>query len=122
MTKFKTTSVCAAMAMFSAVSVSHGAGDDAIKEAIQVLPDRQPVELSYDVVNTDRNIGTRLSGRIAEIHGDRGFNGRRSSPGRLTPHRTPHASNSTTQQSDKTWPTPPHTTPPTTPTTTSRRG
>jgi glutamate synthase domain-containing protein 3 len=48
---------------------------DAITAAIQVLPDRQPVELSYDVVNTDRNIGTRLSGRIAEIHGDRGFNG-----------------------------------------------
>jgi len=48
---------------------------DSITEAIKVLPDRQPVELSYDVVNTDRNIGTRLSGRIAEIHGDRGFNG-----------------------------------------------
>ena len=48
---------------------------DAITEAIRVLPDRQPVELTYDVVNTDRNIGTRLSGRIAEIHGDRGFNG-----------------------------------------------
>jgi glutamate synthase domain-containing protein 2/glutamate synthase domain-containing protein 1/glutamate synthase domain-containing protein 3 len=48
---------------------------DSITAAIKVLPDRQPVELSYDVVNTDRNIGTRLSGRIAEIHGDRGFNG-----------------------------------------------
>ena len=35
MTKFKTTSVCAAIAMFSAVSVSHGAGDDAIKEAMK---------------------------------------------------------------------------------------
>ncbi|WP_052572765.1 glutamate synthase large subunit [Haloferula sp. BvORR071] len=48
---------------------------DSITAAIMALPDRQPVELSYDVVNTDRNIGTRLSGRIAEIHGDRGFNG-----------------------------------------------
>ena len=48
---------------------------ESITAAIKVLPDRQPVELSYDVVNTDRNIGTRLSGRIAEIHGDRGFNG-----------------------------------------------
>ncbi|QJE98987.1 glutamate synthase large subunit [Luteolibacter luteus] len=48
---------------------------DAITEAIKALPDRQPVELSYNVVNTDRNIGTRLSGRIAELHGDRGFNG-----------------------------------------------
>ncbi len=42
-------------------------------EAIRLLPDRQPVSLSYDVVNTDRNIGTRLSGRIAEVHGDRGL-------------------------------------------------
>jgi glutamate synthase domain-containing protein 2/glutamate synthase domain-containing protein 1/glutamate synthase domain-containing protein 3 len=48
---------------------------DSITAAIRALPDRQPVELSYDVVNTDRNIGTRLSGRIAELHGDRGFNG-----------------------------------------------
>ncbi len=48
---------------------------EAIAEAIRTLPDRAPVELSYKVVNTDRNIGTRLSGRIAEIHGDHGFNG-----------------------------------------------
>jgi glutamate synthase domain-containing protein 2/glutamate synthase domain-containing protein 1/glutamate synthase domain-containing protein 3 len=45
----------------------------AIAEAIQLLPDRPPVSLSYAVVNTDRNIGTRLSGRIAEVHGDRGL-------------------------------------------------
>ncbi len=45
----------------------------AMWEAIRLLPDRPPVSLSYDVVNTDRNIGTRLSGRIAEIHGDRGL-------------------------------------------------
>ena len=37
------------------------------------LMDRQPVDLEYNVVNTDRNIGTRLSGRIAEVHGDRGL-------------------------------------------------
>ncbi len=42
-------------------------------EAIALIPDRPPVVLEYDVVNTDRNIGTRLSGRIAEIHGDRGL-------------------------------------------------
>ncbi|MCW1886471.1 glutamate synthase large subunit [Luteolibacter flavescens] len=48
---------------------------DTVAAAIKALPDRAPVELSYDVVNTDRNIGTRLSGRIAELHGDRGFNG-----------------------------------------------
>ncbi len=44
-----------------------------VLEAIQLLPDRPPVALSYDVVNTNRNIGTRLSGRIAEVHGDRGL-------------------------------------------------
>jgi glutamate synthase domain-containing protein 3 len=44
-----------------------------VLEAIKLLPDRKPVELAYDVVNTDRNIGTRLSGRIAEVHGDRGL-------------------------------------------------
>ncbi len=44
-----------------------------ILDAIKLLPARPPVVLSYEVVNTDRNIGTRLSGRIAEIHGDRGL-------------------------------------------------
>ncbi|MES2657667.1 MAG: glutamate synthase large subunit [Verrucomicrobiota bacterium] len=42
-----------------------------ILDAIKLLPDRPPVALEYDVINTNRNIGTRLSGRIAEIHGDR---------------------------------------------------
>ncbi len=50
-------------------------GPDSISEEISVaignLPDRPPVALEYDVINTNRNIGTRLSGRIAEIHGDR---------------------------------------------------
>jgi glutamate synthase domain-containing protein 2/glutamate synthase domain-containing protein 1/glutamate synthase domain-containing protein 3 len=50
----------------------YGAGSvsDAALEAVRLLPDRPPVVLEYDVVNTDRNIGTRLSGRIAEVHGD----------------------------------------------------
>ncbi|MBK1883014.1 glutamate synthase large subunit [Luteolibacter pohnpeiensis] len=42
-------------------------------DAIRLLPDRPPVVLNYKVVNTDRNIGTRLSGRIAEVHGDNGL-------------------------------------------------
>ncbi|MBK1853843.1 glutamate synthase large subunit [Verrucomicrobiaceae bacterium 5K15] len=37
------------------------------------LMDRQPVNLEYKVVNTDRNLGTRLSGRIAEVHGNHGL-------------------------------------------------
>ena len=47
-------------------------GSDMI-EAIRTLPDRAPVSIEYDVVNTDRNIGTRLSGRIAEIFGNHGL-------------------------------------------------
>ena len=35
--------------------------------------DKPPVSLEYGVVNTDRNIGTRLSGRIAEIYGNHGL-------------------------------------------------
>ena len=50
-----------------------GATPEAFHQAVRLLPDRPPVSLTYDVVNTDRNIGTRLSGRIAEIHGDRGL-------------------------------------------------
>jgi glutamate synthase domain-containing protein 2/glutamate synthase domain-containing protein 1/glutamate synthase domain-containing protein 3 len=45
----------------------------ALYEALRLLPDRPAFSLTYDVVNTDRNIGTRLSGRIAEVHGDRGL-------------------------------------------------
>ena len=48
-----------------------GSVPDRVLEAVHLLPDRPPIKLEYDVVNTDRNIGTRLSGRIAEIHGDR---------------------------------------------------
>ncbi|HEX5789950.1 MAG TPA: glutamate synthase-related protein, partial [Luteolibacter sp.] len=50
-----------------------GSVSDAMQEAIRLLPDRAPLALDYDIVNTDRNIGTRLSGRIAEVHGDRGL-------------------------------------------------
>ena len=44
-----------------------------IVDAVKLLPDRPPIALTYDVINTNRNIGTRLSGRIAEVHGDRGL-------------------------------------------------
>ncbi len=37
------------------------------------LADRAPITLAYDVVNTDRNLGTRLSGRIAENFGADGL-------------------------------------------------
>jgi glutamate synthase domain-containing protein 2/glutamate synthase domain-containing protein 1/glutamate synthase domain-containing protein 3 len=50
-----------------------GSVTDEIEKALLLLPDRAPVALEYDVVNTDRNIATRLSGRIAETYGDRGL-------------------------------------------------
>ncbi len=39
-------------------------------DALAALPDQAPFKKHYDVVNTDRNIGTRLSGRIAQVHGN----------------------------------------------------
>jgi len=47
-----------------------GSISDETLEAIKILPDRAPAKLTYDVVNTDRNIGTRLSGRIAQVFGN----------------------------------------------------
>ncbi|MGE9269125.1 MAG: glutamate synthase large subunit [Verrucomicrobiales bacterium] len=40
--------------------------------AAQLL-DRGPFSGEYRVVNTDRNLGTRVSGRIAEVHGNHGL-------------------------------------------------
>ncbi|GHC59113.1 glutamate synthase large subunit [Roseibacillus persicicus] len=39
----------------------------------RLLMDCAPFEKTYSVVNTDRNIGTRLSGRIAEAFGNNGL-------------------------------------------------
>ncbi|MFK7852167.1 MAG: glutamate synthase large subunit [Akkermansiaceae bacterium] len=47
-----------------------GSVREEVLEAIRILPDRAPAKLEYDVVNTDRNIGTRLSGRIAQVFGN----------------------------------------------------
>ena len=42
-------------------------------EDLATLMDRPAMNLQYKVVNTDRNIGTRLAGRIADIHGNHGL-------------------------------------------------
>ena len=55
------------------VHYGEGSVDVKLLEAIRLMPDRAAMTLEYDVVNTDRNIGTRLSGRIAEVHGDHGL-------------------------------------------------
>jgi len=62
-------------AVASEVEYGPDAVDEKTIEAITILPDRAAISLDYDVVNTDRNIATRLSGRIAEVHGNHGFNG-----------------------------------------------
>ena len=61
------------------VEKEHGPCEEFEKEqprltaALKCLMDAPPVSLAYDVVNTDRNIGTRLAGRIAEIYGNSGL-------------------------------------------------
>ena len=44
-----------------------------VGETFRRLMDQPPISLDYEVVNTDRNIGTRLSGRVAEIYGNSGL-------------------------------------------------
>ena len=44
-----------------------------ITAALKCLMDAPPIALDYKVVNTDRNIGTRLAGRVAEIYGNHGL-------------------------------------------------
>ncbi len=61
------------------VEAEHGSCEEFQKEkspltaSLKCLMDGPPVDLEYDVVNTDRNIGTRLSGRVAEIYGNHGL-------------------------------------------------
>ncbi len=42
-------------------------------KCISELADRGPIELNYKVINTNRNLGTRLSGRVAEKFGKDGL-------------------------------------------------
>ena len=42
-------------------------------DAAQAVREGRAVELHYPIENTDRAIGTRLSGDIARVHGDRGL-------------------------------------------------
>lgn len=44
-----------------------------IKDAETSIEKKEPIKLSYPVVNTNRNIGTRLSGEIAKRYGNHGM-------------------------------------------------
>ena len=51
----------------------HPLDDKIIQEAKDAITDQVPVKLSFKVKNTDRNIGTKLSGEIAYHWGDTGL-------------------------------------------------
>ena len=51
----------------------HPLDDKIIQQAHDALRDKTPVELDYKVRNTNRNVGTKLSGQIAYQHGDHGL-------------------------------------------------
>ncbi len=47
--------------------------DRIIQQAKDAIRDKMPVTLEFDVKNTNRNIGTKLSGEVAFLHGDHGL-------------------------------------------------
>ncbi|QQL45945.1 glutamate synthase large subunit [Sulfuriroseicoccus oceanibius] len=47
--------------------------DKIIVDAKAALDNREKVELSYDVISTNRNLGTKLSGEVAVRYGDTGL-------------------------------------------------
>jgi len=52
---------------------AHPLDDKIIERAREAIVDKKPLELDFKVKNTDRNIGTKLSGEIAYLHGDHGL-------------------------------------------------
>jgi len=53
--------------------ISSRLDDEMLKVASYSIKDKAPVSLSYDVVNTDRAVGTKLSGAIAKKYGCEGL-------------------------------------------------
>ncbi|MEX2581132.1 MAG: glutamate synthase large subunit [Verrucomicrobiales bacterium] len=47
--------------------------DRILSELGDKIAKKEPAELSYEVRNTHRNIGTKLSGAVAKLHGDKGL-------------------------------------------------
>lgn len=46
-----------------------------VEDAFEAIENQQSVELYYDVINTDRSVGARLSGEIAKRYGNTGLAG-----------------------------------------------
>ncbi len=51
----------------------HPLDDTILQHAKDAIRDKVPVTLDYKVRNTNRNVGTKLSGQIAYLHGDHGL-------------------------------------------------
>ncbi|MEM8953117.1 MAG: glutamate synthase large subunit [Verrucomicrobiota bacterium] len=52
---------------------AHPLDDRIIQQTKDAITDKTPVALEYKVVNTNRNVGTKLSGQIAYEHGNHGL-------------------------------------------------
>ncbi|MFV1993946.1 MAG: glutamate synthase large subunit [Verrucomicrobiales bacterium] len=52
---------------------AHPLDDRILQDAHDALRDKERIALEYDVVNTNRNVGTKLSGEIAYEHGNHGL-------------------------------------------------
>lgn len=51
----------------------HPLDDKILQQAHSAIKSKEPVELSFKVTNTNRNVGTKLSGEIAYLHGNNGL-------------------------------------------------
>ncbi len=51
----------------------HPIDDKFIEQARESIRDKRPVTLGFKIKNTNRNIGTKLSGEIAYLHGNHGL-------------------------------------------------
>ena len=47
--------------------------DKIIQDARNSIRDKEPIQLSYKIKNTNRNVGTKLSGVVADHHGNHGL-------------------------------------------------
>jgi len=51
----------------------HPLDDKILQQAHSAIQTKAPVELSYKIKNTNRNVGTKLSGQVAYMHGNHGL-------------------------------------------------
>ncbi len=63
--------------IFNCETQNHGLADvldnKIIKDSLNSIQNKSPIELKYNIFNTNRSVGAMLSGRIAEIYGHNGL-------------------------------------------------